>query len=81
MSVHGSLLGDESVDLVVSAPVWTSEEGATLGKVYVFGGPLRGNIQAQDAELSIVGNAAGDQFGSSLSVVDSQVWIDRRALT
>ncbi len=73
-------MGDESVDLVVSAPTWTTEEGLSQGKVYVFQGPLRGNLLAQDAEVSIVGNAAGDQFGSGLSVVDSQVWIGSKGV-
>ena len=74
------LLGDDSVDLVVSAPIWADESGQTLGKVYVFRGPLRGNILAQDAELSIVGNATGDQFGSGVSVVGSQIWIGSKGV-
>ena len=80
MLASTNLVGDESVDLVVSAPTWTTEEGLSQGKVYVFQGPLRGNLLAQDAEVSIVGNAAGDQFGSGLSVVDSQVWIGSKGV-
>ena len=80
MSADINLLGDEAVDLVVSAPTWVNGSGSGTGKVYVFQGPLRGNVRAQDAELAIVGNAAGDQFGSSISVLDSQVWIGSKGV-
>jgi len=80
MLADTNLLGDETVDLVVSAPIWSDDAGQTLGKVYVFEGPLRGNMFAQEAELSIVGNATGDQFGRSVSVVGSQMWIGSKGV-
>ena len=75
MYTRANILGDESIDLLVSAPAWSDDGDGILGKVYVFEGPLRGSVLAQNADMSIVGNASGDRFGSSLSSVDSQVWI------
>ena len=80
MLADSDLLGNDAVDLVVSAPTWVNDSGSGTGKVYVFQGPLRGNVLAQDAELVMFGNAAGDQFGSSISVLDSQVWIGSKGV-
>lgn len=75
MHTKSNILGDNAIDLVVSAPGWSDNQVGSVGKVYVFEGPLRGDILAKDASLGIVGEASGDRFGSALSSVDSQVWI------
>lgn len=69
------LIGDQTADLVVSAPSWVDGDGRSVGKVYLFEGPIRGENFAQAASAKIFGSAAGDQFGSSLAVVDSKIWV------
>ena len=49
----------------LSAPTSSSTQGA--GKAYVFYGPLSGNIQAADAGAILLGEAAQDGFGISVS--------------
>ena len=49
----------------LSAPTNSSTKGA--GKAYVFYGPLAGNIQAADAGAILIGEAAQDVFGISVS--------------
>ena len=70
-----NLIGNGAADLVVSAPLWSTDEGNSYGKVYVFEGPLRGNVSAQNAALQVVGGEVGARFGSSLSVVEEQLWV------
>lgn len=70
-----NLVDTEDVDLLVSAPNWIDTEGRTVGKVYLFEGPLVDSRPASDAYSAFVGAGEGDQFGSALSHVGNQVWI------
>ena len=72
---RSTLLGDDAVDLVVSAPLWSDDSGNAYGKVYVFQGPLRGAVDAQDAPVQVIGDEIGARFGSAVSVVDEQLWV------
>jgi hypothetical protein len=56
--------GDGADDIVVGADQLFNQ-GA--GKAYVFYGPLAGNIQAADADAILLGEAAQDGFGISVS--------------
>lgn len=72
---YNDIRGTSDVDLLVSAPGWTGSDGRILGKVYVIEGPLRGNIAAANAEVTLVGTGDGDRFGSAISTVGSQIWV------
>jgi hypothetical protein len=60
----GDVNGDGADDIVVGADQLFNEG---TGKAYVFYGPLAGNIQAVDADAILLGEAAQDGFGISVS--------------
>jgi FG-GAP repeat protein len=62
----GDVNGDGADDVIVGADQLFNK-GA--GKAYVFYGPLAGNIQAADAGAILLGEAAQDGFGISVSGV------------
>ena len=60
----GDVDGDGADDVVVGADQLFNQG---TGKAYVFYGPLAGNIQAADAGAILIGEAAQDGFGISVS--------------
>jgi hypothetical protein len=60
----GDVNGDGADDVVVGADQLFNQG---TGKAYVFYGPLAGNIQAADAGAILIGEAAQDGFGISVS--------------
>jgi len=63
MAMVGDVNGDGWGDFAIGAP-YNDEAGATAGKVYIyFGGPAIDGI----ADLTLLGEAAGDRFGAALS--------------
>jgi len=64
VAAAGDVNGDGADDVVVGADQLFNQ-GA--GKAYVFYGPLSGNIQAADAGAILIGEAAQDGFGISVS--------------
>lgn len=72
---YNDVRGTKDVDLLISAPGFVAPDGRTLGKVYLIEGPLRGNIAAINADITLVGTGDGDRFGSALSTVGEQIWV------
>jgi hypothetical protein len=63
------LNGDGTNDVIVGAP-YASDGGTSRGSVFVFIGPVSGDLTTSDADVRIDGNANGDQVGASLWVGD-----------
>ena len=61
----GDVNGDGTADVVVGADQLF--RNGQPGKAYVFYGPLAGNIQAANAGAILIGEAAEDLFGASVS--------------
>jgi hypothetical protein len=72
---YNDVRGTADVDLLVSAPGFVADDGRTLGKVYLIEGPLRVNLSAVDASVTLLGTGGGDRFGSGLSTVGKQIWV------
>lgn len=62
------LNGDGVTDLVAGA--WGAPAGAATGAVFVFYGPLAGNVSAADADARLDGAANGDLAGSAIALGD-----------
>ncbi|MEZ4236874.1 MAG: integrin alpha [Myxococcota bacterium] len=67
-SATGDFDGDGQDDLAVGNPAHLDE--AERGRVLVFFGPLEGHHQAAEADLSLAGEAAGDDAGFALASGD-----------
>ncbi|MEE2830338.1 MAG: MopE-related protein [Myxococcota bacterium] len=65
--------GDGSVELAMTTPGYDGSGGGDQGRLVVFNGPLSslaGVYVASDADAQIVGEAGGDYFGGSLTVLE-----------
>jgi FG-GAP repeat/FG-GAP-like repeat len=65
VAAAGDVNGDGSRDLIVGAEQIFTNDGP--GKAYVFHGPLKGAIQAANANAILVGEAAKNLFGTSVA--------------
>ncbi len=64
--------GDGSPDIIIGAPGVDVEGSLNIGEVYIFFNDGNGNFatDAQNADLVIVGENQGDEFGSALNIAD-----------
>jgi hypothetical protein len=60
--------GDGVAELVVGAPTWP--ENAGQGAVYIWEGPLAGEMDPEDAPGRLEGEEEGDQAGSAVIAAD-----------
>ncbi len=64
----GDINGDGFADVLVSG--WTYPDNGGLGGVFVIEGPVSGRLDVSAASSTVVGDAAGDYIGSTLSAGD-----------
>ncbi len=62
----GDVNGDEIPDLVISGPTVSTHNPST-GRVYIFHGPFDGDLQAEQADVTITGLEFGDLVGEPVS--------------
>src|SRR6185503_6164251 len=62
----GDVNGDSVSDVVVGADQLFNDVGT--GKAYVFHGPLKGAIQAVDADAILIGQSTRALFGTSVTI-------------
>ena len=66
VAAPGDFDGDGRMDVLVSA-YQEDTGGAQAGAVYLFEGPVSGNLRLWTADLKVTGESAGDQAGWSIS--------------
>lgn len=62
--------GDGAGDLLIGTPNHRQDEAEQVGAVLLFTGPLAGSYTLSDAQLEIVGQAAGDALSQGLLFQD-----------
>ena len=67
----GDLDGDGHAELLLSAP-YSDDLGASAGEVFLFYGPLSGELGPHDADRAWGGPASYDQLGEALAVLGDQ---------
>ncbi len=67
---HGDFDGDGTSDVIVGAR-YADDAGADSGTVYIFSGPITGDLTISDADAAFTGEADGDQLGNFASVASA----------
>ena len=72
ISVHsgGDLNDDGFADVVLGAPQFGDVDVFSVGRAYVFDGPVQGVHAASTADAIVTGEFVNDQLGSSVAIVD-----------